>query len=229
MKFLFSHLLVFSFLCLQSQLPNCDNYEEEKQKYETLFGDMKSMNYDDLPKVIIENFDLKKFDKENLVIFYINGDFDICGYPAPSCTSFYPVYPINEEKIWTAENIILLQKKIKKNIIPKTEAHFISTEDSFSKKFKTSNSAKGIMKLSKEIYYPNTDREFYYLPYNSKKLLLTNNGHFYKEANTLKTIITNINSKKIKVEYRFEDDDKKNYSHIFEHLNNQWNLIETKN
>ncbi len=215
-------------MCFSAQkLPNCDNYNEEKQKYETLFGDMKSVNYDDLPKLIIEKFDLKKFNRENLVIYYSNV-IGVCGYPPPRCTPFYQIYPLNEEKIWTLENIILLQNKIKKNIIPKTTDNFISTENSFFKQFKTSNSSKGIMKLSKTLYYPNSDREFYYFPYNRKKLLLINNGHFYEEADTFQIIIKNINSKKIKVEHQFLNEDKKNYSHTFEYINLQWQLIETK-
>lgn len=229
--------LFFGFNLFSSQETfNCEKeYKLAKLKYEELFSDVKNVNYETLPETIINNIDLKKINGKSLVLYYSN-IFEFCPSGVPNellnCKSFYPEIPyFNEETLWTKKNILFLQSKIKKDIVPKTSFGFLGNKNDFLKQFKTEKYREGMMTRIKELYYPNSDKKFLYFPFNSKKLIIAKSNDYldvYKDTATLKTIVNNISSKQVKIEYIFENDHQLNYIQIFNFVDNSWKLSETK-
>lgn len=229
--FIFSSDYIFS----QEKFDCEKEYNSRKQKYDRLFADIKSINYENLPETIVNNMDLNKINGKDLVLYYSN-DIEFCPSGVPSeilnCKSFQPEIPyFNESRLWSTKSIILLQTKIKKNIVPKTSFGFITAKNDFVKFFNIENVKEGIMKRVKEIYYPNSERHFLYFPFRSKGLILektTDSADIFKNTTTLQTIITNSSSREVKVEYMFENDPSLNYHQIFNYQGNEWKLVENE-
>ncbi len=170
MQRFFSPLFLFCLSMIYSQEKlNCEKeYHLAKERYELFFGDISQINYQSLPKVIIDNMDLEKIKGKNLILYYSNvTEADPSGVPREirECKRFYPpVAYFNEEKLWGDNHILYLQSKIRKNIVPKTSLGFVNSENEFVRIFKTGNFKKGVMTRSKQIYYPGSERYFLYFP-----------------------------------------------------------------
>ncbi|WP_262150772.1 hypothetical protein [Chryseobacterium foetidum] len=210
-------------------------YNIAKQKYDSLFSDIKKVNYKSLPKVIIQNMDLKKFTGKNLILYYSNVvESDPSGVPKDmiDCKHFYPQIPyFNERKLWSGENILFLKSKIKKNIVPKTSFGFEKYNNEFVRLFNTENFREGLMVRSKEIYFPNSEKQFLYFPVNSQKLILkkvSNGADIYENSSTFITKVINVSSKEVKIEYIFENDPSLNYFQVFNFINDEWTLVKNE-
>ncbi len=236
-QLLFFIIFIFSLNYIFSQEKfECEKeYDSQKQNYDRLFADIKTINYENLPETIINNMDLNKIDGKDLVLYYSN-IIEFCPSGVPSevlnCKRFQPEIPyFNESRLWNTKNILLLQLKIKKNIVPKTSFGFITTKNDFVQLFKIENSKEGIMKRAKEIYYPNSEKHFLYFPFKSKELILEkiiDYADVYNNSTTMQTKITNNNSREVKVEYIFENNPSLNYYQIINYKDNEWKLVENK-
>lgn len=202
---------------------NCDKiYQEEKKKHEDLYGDIQKIDTSELDRLIINSLDLKKIDKKNLILFYKH-EYEICGIGSKSyCKKFQAESTFYEKlftskKLWNLDNILYLQKIIKKNIVPVITSGNYSL-NSESEMLELSKNKISLFKKSNIILSPamydgsKLERTFYYLPFGKRKLELYKMGDLYfKDCNIVETNVEHKSSKEIKITVKFYDDEKKNY------------------
>ena len=223
--------ITFSFSIFAQEI-DCDKmYDEAINEYSKKFGDIKTINYDELGKLIVKNFDYKKIKSQNIILLLPGAEECSIFIPVTKCKNFNPEIPYYSEfSLWNGENMLLLQSLSKKNVIPKNQISFFDDKTEFEHLFKTKKFKIGVMKLAKVIWEPNSDKNFYYFPANSKKLILMR-GDAMKNANAfensiVETRVKHINSKQVRIEYIFKYFDFKNYYQVYEYIDGKWEMTE---
>jgi len=241
MKTKLSFILFFVFLFCSSQIQsNQDLCELEKieylKKFEELFGNRNSVDYNSLEKVILDNIPYKKFKAKYLAIDFFghkNGDGENLGSGPFYCAyslkdMFKSCLVFDRSHLWKADNIKYFQKKLKKEII------LLPEKQDFSNNFKGINLKKGIFKnYEKHQFYPTFyPKEFYYIPYKSNILMIhrneSNPSEVFDNTDILEIILENRSDKEVILNFLF-DNEKNNFSQKYQYVNNQWKLIETLN
>ncbi|MBB6371341.1 hypothetical protein [Chryseobacterium shigense] len=238
-KFLFSIPLLLS-LQIFGQDIDCEKlYTEAQENFEKNFGNNASVDYSGLGKTILENLDMSRFTEKNIVL-YVSNVTEYCpaGVPKNPCPVFKDTaYHFNEEKLWTADQILTLREKAKKNIIPISSLNFYTEEDGFYHQFKNKDFKKGLQKVSWQINdgseLARKGRTFYYFPYrkNAKPLIITkiSTSNIFLDTDTVQTFVQHSNSKEIHINFVFENNPAKNYIQTYRYVDNLWKLTDSKN
>ena len=144
MKPHFSFFLVFAFFFASAQKkdtvfrqPDCTKFHQaEKEKFDVLEKDFKKVNFSKLNKLIINHIDESRLKKQNLKISLIKRKMTICGWDIfRDCISKYNLTNnfYNDIHFWSSETVLLLQKKLKKNI-PKPSQKQVYSQNSMMMK-----------------------------------------------------------------------------------------------
>ena len=189
MKFVFSFLLLLSFLCIQAQendsvrndriedvvilgrsKEKCQKvYDQEKAIYEKQSKELKKLNFETLFDEILKLKVLQKLKSDDRKILIFNPDYktirSICGNDSYYSCKHYEKHIQNEvfEKVWKKKNYLKVQKFFdNKMIIPLVGSPFSSFEQNMNNENYLKNN--NIRPLLKGIYWNlnNEKKEFYY-------------------------------------------------------------------
>ena len=206
--------------------PDCTKFHQaEKEKFDALEKDFKKVNFSKLNKLIINYIDESRLKKQNLKISLIKRRMAICGWDIfRDCISQYNLTNnfYNDTHFWSSENIILLQKKLKKNLVP-IISNYSGNSDYHSfyyrQEFFTENPTKTKQLKVNKFAFENKD--YIYFPYNEEKLEISDSDAIFMYfKNYLNRIV------EVQIYYNQE----KNPQILkFQYKNHHWKLIETKN
>lgn len=234
MKPYFSFFLAFAFLFASAQKkdtvfrqPDCTKFHQaEKEKFDVLEKDFKKVNFSKLNKLIINHIDKSRLKKQNLKISLIKRKMAICGWDILryDCISKYNLTNnfYNDIHFWSSETALLLQKKLKKNIVPiisnysgYSDYHsFYNNQEFFIENPKITNQLK-VNKFTFE------NKDYIYFPYNEEKLEISDSDmifmYFKNHLNKIIEVEIYYNQEQITQMLKFQ------------YTNHKWKLIETKN
>ena len=232
MKPYFSFFLVFAFFFASAQKkdtvfrqPDCTKFHQaEKEKFDVLEKDFKKVNFSKLNKLIINHIDESRLKKQNLKISLIKRKMPICGWDIfRDCISKYNLTNnfYNDIHFWSSETVLLLQKKLKKNIVPIVSVYSMSYYHTnyYRHEFFTVNPK--IINQLKVNKFTFENKDYIYFPYNEEKLEISDSDmifiYFKNHLNKIVEVEIYYNQEQIPQILKFQ------------YTNHKWKLFETKN
>ena len=154
----------------------------EKEKFDVLEKDFKKVNFSKLNKLIINHIDESRLKKQNLKISLIKRKMTICGWDIfRDCISKYNLTNnfYNDIHFWSSETVLLLQKKLKKNIVPIVSVYSMSYYHTnyYRHEFFTVNPK--IINQLKVNKFTFENKDYIYFPYNEEKLEISDSDMIF--------------------------------------------------